>query len=77
MKNVTEQGYSLTAVAEREIALDVKEKLCYIASDYDTVLQSTLEIDKEKTYVLPDGNINTVAPNCPFRGSVAPAKVHR
>ena len=36
-----EQGWSLTAAAEREFAWDVKEKLCYIASDYDTVLSST------------------------------------
>ena len=41
MKNSTEQGFSLTVVAEREFARDVKEKLCYIASDYDTVLTST------------------------------------
>ena len=32
-------------------------KLCYIALDYVTELQSTAEsCDMEKTYVLPDGN---------------------
>ena len=41
MKNTIEQRYSLIAAAEREFAWDVKEKSCYIASDYDTVLTST------------------------------------
>ena len=49
MKNPTDQGYSLTTAAEKEFARDVKEKLCYIASDYDTVPTSTPENDKEKT----------------------------
>ena len=31
--------YSFTATAEREIARNVKEKLCYIGSDYDTQLK--------------------------------------
>ena len=58
MKNFIEQGYSFTAAAaEREIARDVKEKLCFVGADYDTELKSTAEIDKEKTYVFPDGNI--------------------
>merc|ERR1712136_303502 len=61
MKILTERGYSFTTTAEREIMGDVKEKLCYIALDYDTELKSTAESsDKEKTYELPDGNIITV-----------------
>ena len=53
---LTERGNSFTTTAEREIALDVKEKLCYIALDYDTVLASTAESsDSDTTYVLPDG----------------------
>ena len=35
MKILAEQGYSLTASAKREIARNVKEKLCYIGFDYD------------------------------------------
>ena len=43
-------------LAGREIARDVKEKLCNIGVDYDTKLKSRAETDKEKTYELPDGN---------------------
>ena len=62
MKILTDHGYSFTTTAEREIVRDVKEKLCYIALDYDTVLTSTAESsDYDMTYVIPDGNINTVS----------------
>ena len=64
MKILTELGYSFTTTAEREIGRGVKEKLCYIAFDYNTELKSTVEnSDKKQTHMLSDGNIITVALN--------------
>ena len=61
MKILTERGYAFTTAADREIGRDAKEKLCYIALDFDTEMKEASESsDKEKTCKLPDGNIITV-----------------
>jgi len=57
MRILMERGYSLTTTAEREIVKDLKEKLCYVALDFDSALKAAVESsEKEKTYELPDGS---------------------
>ena len=53
IKILNEVNVSLTTSAEREIAKDIKEKVCYIALDPETEINEV----KEMSYEMPDGTV--------------------
>ncbi|KAL5488402.1 ACT1_2 [Sanghuangporus weigelae] len=60
-KMLLERGLNFTTSAEREIARDIKEKMCYVALDFEKELETaTTASTIDKTYELPDGRTVTI-----------------
>jgi len=56
IKLLGEKGINMTSPTEYEIVREIKEKMCYVAGDYEAAMRECADNHSiEKTYDLPNG----------------------
>ncbi|KAJ6742671.1 actin [Salix viminalis] len=60
-KILAEDGYIFTSTAEKEIARDIKERISYVAMNFEEELETSRKSSAlDKQYELPDGQVVTI-----------------
>jgi actin-related protein len=59
VKILTDRGYSFTTAADRDVAGGIKEKLCYVALDFEQEMAAAAT-SLEKLFYRPDGHIISI-----------------
>ncbi|XP_078072008.1 actin-2-like [Mustelus asterias] len=65
LESLIHRGCHFSTPAERVVAENIKEKLCYVALDYDQeMVTSAAASSQDKSYELPDGQILAIKNEC-------------